>query len=102
MKAVVFTRYGSPNFLELREIDKPTPKADLWWPWIAMTSDKRIRVLALKPNKGLTYMNELFESGDVSPVIDGSYDLSQTREAFRYFDSGRHKGKLVITVYEAQ
>jgi len=69
-----------------------------WWPWIAMTSDKRIRVLALKPNKGLAYMNELFESGSVLPVIDRTYALSQTSEAFRYFAAGQHKGKLVVTV----
>src|SRR6266542_2599157 len=32
----------------------------LLWPWIAMTSKKRIRLLNLRPNKGLAYMNELF------------------------------------------
>lgn len=70
----------------------------LWWPWIAMTTSKRIRILALKPNKGLAYMNELFESGTVVPVIDGSYKLSQVPEAFRHFGEGQHKGKVVITV----
>jgi NADPH:quinone reductase-like Zn-dependent oxidoreductase len=70
----------------------------LWLPWVAMTSDKRIRILALKANKGLAYMNELFESGVVLPVIDRTYTLSQVPDAFRYFGSGQHKGKLVITV----
>lgn len=68
------------------------------WPWIAMTSSKRIRILALKPNKGLAYMNELFESGAVVPVIDGSYTLNQVPDAFRHFGSGQHKGKVVVTV----
>lgn len=68
------------------------------WPWFAMTSTKRVRILALKPNKGLAHMNELFESGAVVPVIDGSYKLSEVPEAFRYFGTGQQKGKVVITV----
>ena len=32
------------------------------------------------------------------PVIDGSYKLSEAREAFRHFGAGNHKGKVVITI----
>ena len=42
-------------------------------------------------------MNALFESGNVRPVIDGPYDLTQVPEVLRYFGEGRHKGKIVIT-----
>jgi NADPH:quinone reductase-like Zn-dependent oxidoreductase len=70
----------------------------LWWPWIAMTSNKRIRIVALKANKGLADMNEFFESGTVVPVIDRTYTLSQVPEAFQHFGTGQHKGKVVITV----
>jgi len=67
-------------------------------PWISLTQKKKIRILALKPNKGLAYMAELFEAGKVVPVIDRLYELSETPEAFRRFEGGRHQGKVVITV----
>jgi NADPH:quinone reductase-like Zn-dependent oxidoreductase len=67
-------------------------------PWIRLTQKKSIRIVALKPNRGLAYMKELCEAGKVVPVIDGPYKLSELPEAFRYFGAGRHKGKVVITV----
>ena len=42
-------------------------------PWISMIHKKHIRIVALKPNKDLAYMNELFEAGKIKPVIDGPY-----------------------------
>jgi NADPH:quinone reductase-like Zn-dependent oxidoreductase len=67
-------------------------------PWISMISKKKMRLVILKPNKDLSYMNELFESGKVKPVIDGPYKLSEVPEAIQYFEEGNHKGKVVITV----
>lgn len=47
------------------------PQALLWWPWIAMTTRKKVRLLALRVNRGLGSMREMFEAGKVVPVIDG-------------------------------
>ena len=73
-------------------------QALLFWPWIALTTKKSIRLVVLKPNKDLAYVTELFAAGKVVPVIDGPYALSETPEAFRYFGAGRHKGKVVVTL----
>ncbi len=73
-------------------------QALILWPWISMISKKKIRVVALKQNKDLAYMNELFEAGKVKPVIDGPYKLDEVPKAFRLFGEGGHKGKIVITV----
>ena len=67
-------------------------------PWISMISKKKIGIVALKPNKDLAYMNELFEAGKVKPVIDGPYKLDEVPKVFRLFGEGAHKGKVVITV----
>ncbi len=67
-------------------------------PLVAIVHKKRVRVVALKPNKDLGYMTELVEAGKVRPVVDGRYTLDQAAEAMRYFGEGRHKGKVVLTV----
>lgn len=67
-------------------------------PWISVINKKYIRIVALKPNKDLNYMNELFEAGKIKPVIDGPYNLDEVPEAFRLFGKGKHKGKIVIRI----
>lgn len=67
-------------------------------PWISMITKKDILLVALKPNKDLVYMNELFEAGKLKPVIDGPYQLNEFPEAFRIFYKAEHKGKVVITM----
>jgi len=67
-------------------------------PWISMINKKHIRIVSLKTNKDLIFMNELFEAGKVKPVIDGPYKLGEFHEAFRIFDKAEHKGKVVITM----
>jgi NADPH:quinone reductase-like Zn-dependent oxidoreductase len=67
-------------------------------PWISRISKKHIRIVALKPNKDLPYMNGLFEAGKIKPVIDGPYKLDEIQNAFRLFGRGEHKGKVVITM----
>ena len=73
-------------------------QALLLGPWISMFSKKNIRIVALKPNKDLDFINELFEAGKVKSVIDGPYKFSEVPEAIRHFGEGTHKGKVVIAV----
>ena len=50
----------------------------------------------IKPD--LEVIGELLESGQVTPVVDRRYELSETADAFRYLGEGHAQGKLVITV----
>lgn len=65
--------------------------------WTSNVRKKHMRIVALKANKDLAYMNAQFEAGKITPVIDVCYRLSEAAEAFRYFGAGRHKGKVIVT-----
>ncbi len=60
---------------------------------------QRAAPLLTRTNKAdLLALSELLATGKVTPVIDRTYPLSQTREAFRHLGRGHLRGKIVITV----
>jgi NADPH:quinone reductase-like Zn-dependent oxidoreductase len=65
---------------------------------LAASDGRRIRVVGLKPNKDLGYINQQFEAGNLTSVIDGPYKLEDVRTAMVHFASGEHLGKIVITL----
>lgn len=75
-----------------------TFQALLLGPIISKTGDKKLRAMLVKPNQDLALMKTLIEDGKITPVIDRSFPLSQTAEAFRYYADGHSRGKVVITV----
>ena len=48
--------------------------------------------------KDLAVLADLMQSGQVTPVIDRRYPLEQTAAAIGYLETGRARGKVVITV----
>lgn len=58
----------------------------------------KMHMVGYKANKDLNYLVELFEAGNIKPVIDKCFPLEETADAFRYFGEGRFKGKIVITL----
>jgi NADPH:quinone reductase-like Zn-dependent oxidoreductase len=79
--------------------------------WLGGT-DRQIRALMLSPfvsqklatfvssenHEDMIILEELIESGKVTPVIDRTYPLSEVPNAIRYLEEGHAKGKVVITV----
>jgi NADPH:quinone reductase-like Zn-dependent oxidoreductase len=43
-------------------------------------------------------LEELVDAGRIAPVIDRRYQLADVPDALRYLDSGRARGKIVVTV----
>ena len=54
--------------------------------------------MALKPNKYLDYINELYEAGKFIPIVDRCYKLSELPEAMRRYERAEQQGKIVITM----
>lgn len=67
-------------------------------PLISRIGDQKLGSMLVKPNKDLDFMKELIEAGEVTPVIDRRYPLSEAGEALRYYGEGHARGKVVITV----
>jgi NADPH:quinone reductase-like Zn-dependent oxidoreductase len=65
---------------------------------INLVSKKTIKLLPLKPNKGLHHVNKLFEEGKIKCIIDGPYSLDELPQKLQYFGEGKHAGKVVISM----
>jgi NADPH:quinone reductase-like Zn-dependent oxidoreductase len=61
-------------------------------------SQKTYVVSLVQNQKDLVFIRELLETGKVIPVIDLCYPLSETAEAFRYFEKVHPRGKVVISI----
>ena len=53
---------------------------------------------AKDPGDRLVVLKDLIEAGKITPVIDRTFPLSEVPEAIRYLETGKARGKLVITV----
>ena len=63
MKAIICTKYGSPDVLQLREVAKPAPKEAL----------VLIRIHAA--SKDIISAKELIEAGKIKAIIDRCFSL---------------------------
>lgn len=61
-------------------------------------SQELISLMAEIRKDDLMVLRDLIEAKKVTPVIDRTYPLSETADAIRYVETGRARGKVVITV----
>ena len=65
---------------------------------ISIFSNKKLKVLSLKPNKNLADITQLVENGEIKPVIDGPHSFDELPELLQYFGEGKHQGKIVVEI----
>ena len=68
---------------------------------VGRKGNKKMTNLSHQPNQDdLIYLAGLMEAGKVKSVIDRSFPLEKTADAFRHYTAGHMQGKVVITVIE--
>jgi NADPH:quinone reductase-like Zn-dependent oxidoreductase len=62
-----------------------------------VSQDMRFFIAELN-REDLSLLRDLMQAGTVKPVVDRTYKLSEIREAIAYLESGRARGKVIITI----
>ncbi|HEX7927838.1 MAG TPA: NAD(P)-dependent alcohol dehydrogenase [bacterium] len=76
----------------------PLYQAAFLAPFVSLAGDKKFAMCVAKPNRAdLEYIRDLCEAGKLKPVIDRRYSLREVPDAIRYIETGRARGKVVIT-----
>ena len=67
-------------------------------PLLSRSSGKRIgMMLSQIRQEDLLTLGALAEAGQLKPYIDRTYPLNEVREAYRYLETRRARGKIVVT-----
>lgn len=68
-------------------------------PFKSKKGGRTFRALSAQANQAdLNTLRAWLEAGQIKPVVDKCYPLSQTPEAMRYLETGHARGKIVISV----
>ena len=91
---------SSSSFPQIRRNARESDRTLLLAPLISRNGTKKMGVVMQTPNnkEDLGFLQELFEAGQVVPVIDRCYPLSEAAQAFWHLDRGLALGKVVITM----
>lgn len=66
---------------------------------LSLASRRKLTGMLAKSNKDdLALIAGMMENGQVTPVIDHTYTLSEAPEAIRYLETGHARGKVVIAL----
>ncbi|WP_405718584.1 NAD(P)-dependent alcohol dehydrogenase [Streptomyces sp. NBC_01537] len=106
----VFDAVGKSTFGRCRRLLKPggtylSSELGPWWqnvllPFVTpLFRGRKVKFPLPKQDQEIwRHLRDLLESGEFRPVIDRRYPLEQIVDAYRYVETGRKIGNVVITV----
>jgi NADPH:quinone reductase-like Zn-dependent oxidoreductase len=66
---------------------------------LSVIGSRKVALFMASPDKAdLEVLRDLLASGEVKPVVERTYELDETADAFRYLGTGHAKAKLVVAV----
>ena len=65
---------------------------------MSLVTSKSYGIVALKANQSNTMLHEMFDKGELPPVIDGPYPLEDIPRLIQLFGDGQHTGKIVVNL----
>jgi NADPH:quinone reductase-like Zn-dependent oxidoreductase len=66
---------------------------------VSRGKDQKIEIVMHQPNRrDLNELATLIENGQLQSHVDRVFPLSETANAFKYYEKGTFKGKIVIKV----
>lgn len=90
----IYVMVGGPDGRWIAPMDRIVPMFVL----SAFVDQEFGMMLAHLNNADLSTLRDLIQAGTITPVIDRRYGLSQVRDAIRYLETRRARGKVVITI----
>ncbi len=109
--AVVFDAVANRSFIEARRVlapggayvtTLPSPGILLWAALTAaapLIGGRKARMIRVAPRgKDLEYLTGLVDDGRLKPLIDSEFPLERIAEAHQRSESGRARGKIVISI----
>jgi NADPH:quinone reductase-like Zn-dependent oxidoreductase len=68
-------------------------------PLLSLVVGQKLSGLTSKLNRAdLQAVADLVEAGEVTPIVDRTFDLVEAADALRYLEQGHPRGKVVVTV----
>ena len=90
----IYVIVGGPSGRWIAPMDRIASAAVVSW----LAPQDFVMFMSKLNQKDLAVLRDLMMTGQITPVIDRKYPLSAVPEAIRYLETGRARGKVIVTM----